>query len=65
VPVIVNSSAASLRDVLARGPKFFAELMRETGSRDGRELALALGDLCETSELTRLPDGKYALATSD
>ena len=61
VPAIVSTGAASLRDVLARGPKFFADLMRETGSRDGRELALALGELCETGELGRLPDGEYAL----
>ena len=60
-PAIVSIGAASLRDVLARGPKFFADLMRETGSRDGRELALALGELCETGELRRLPDGEYAL----
>jgi 2,5-furandicarboxylate decarboxylase 1 len=65
VPTIVSAGPASLRDVLARGPIFFADLMRETGSRDGRELALALGDLCETGELRRLPDGEYALIASD
>jgi 2,5-furandicarboxylate decarboxylase 1 len=65
VPAIVSTGAASLRDVLARGPKFFADLMRETGSRDGRELALALGELRETAELRRLPDGEYALIGPD
>jgi len=61
----VSTSAASLRDVLARGPQFFADLMRETGSRDGRELALTLGELCETGEVRRLPDGEYALVAPD
>jgi 3-polyprenyl-4-hydroxybenzoate decarboxylase len=65
VPAIVSTGVASLRDVLARGPKFFADLMRETGSRDGRELALALGELRETAELRRLPDGEYALIGPD
>ena len=60
-PVIVGLGAAGLREVLARGPKFFADLMRETGSRDGRELAIVLGELYEAGELKRMPDGEYAL----
>ncbi len=61
-PEIARAGNAALRDVLARGPKFFADLMRETGSSDGRELALALEELRATGKLTRLPDGEYALA---
>jgi 2,5-furandicarboxylate decarboxylase 1 len=61
-PEIVRAGGAGLRETLARGPKFFADLMRETGSRDGRELALALEDLRAAGKLTRLPDGEYALA---
>jgi 2,5-furandicarboxylate decarboxylase 1 len=63
-PEIVSSGAANVRDVLALGPKFFSDLMRETGSRDGRELALVLGELSEKNELRRLPDGKYTLNAS-
>jgi len=64
-PEVASGSAAPLRDVLARGPKFFVDLMRETGSRDGRELALALGDMSAKGELKRLPHGEYALKRSD
>lgn len=64
-PQIASNGAAPLRDVLAGGPKYFVDLMRETGSRDGRELALALGELSAQGELKRLPDGEYALKTSD
>jgi len=64
-PVIVSKGTASLREVLARGPKFFSDLMRETGSRDGRELAIALAALIEAKELKRLPDGEYALNGPD
>jgi 2,5-furandicarboxylate decarboxylase 1 len=51
----------SVRDALASGPKNFMQLMSAMGSRDGRELALALGELRQRSELARLPDGEYAL----
>lgn len=60
-PVIVGKGAASLRQALARGPMCFADLMRETGSRDGRELALALGELSEAGAVKRLADGEYVL----
>ena len=61
-PAIARTGSANLRDALARGPKFFVDLMRETGSSDGRELALALEDLRALGKLKRLPDGEYALA---
>ena len=61
-PMIAVNGSASLREVLARGPKFFADLMRETGSNDGRELALALEQLRAAGQLKRLPDGEYVLA---
>jgi len=51
----------SVRDALAQGPKTFGQLMASLGSRDGRELALALGELRRRGELGRLPDGEYAL----
>jgi UbiD family decarboxylase len=61
-PAIARNGSAKLREALAGGPKFFADLMRETGSRDGRELALALEELRAAGKLNRLPDGEYALA---
>jgi hypothetical protein len=39
--------------------------MRETGQRDGRQLALALAELCDKGTLTRLPNGEYALSPED
>lgn len=51
----------SVRDALASGPKTFLQLMEVLGSRDGRELALMLGELRREGMLTRLPDGEYAL----
>ena len=61
-PAIVGAGSASLREALAQGPKFFADLMRATGSRDGRELALALEELRAAGRLNRQPDGQYVLA---
>ena len=57
-----GAGSASLREALAQGPKFFADLMRATGSRDGRELALALEQLRASGKLNRQPDGQYVLA---
>jgi hypothetical protein len=61
-PEIASFGAASVREALTSGPKFFSDLMRETGSRDGRELALILAELSEKNELRRLPNGEYALS---
>ncbi len=60
-PAIVGIGSASLREALAQGPQFFADLMRATGSRDGRELALALEELRAAGRLDRLADGQYTL----
>lgn len=60
-PDISVAGGANLHDVLAQRPKFFVDIMRETGSRDGRELALALSELCDAGTLMRLPDGEYAM----
>jgi UbiD family decarboxylase len=51
----------SVRDALKDGPKPFVALMAATGSRDGREIALALEDIRKEGKLTRLKDGEYAL----
>lgn len=51
----------SVRDALASGPKNFLQLMSALGTRDGRELVLALGELRQGNELARTPDGQYEL----
>lgn len=50
-----------VRDALAAGPKNFLQLMSALGTRDGRELVLALGELRQRGALARLPDGEYVL----
>ena len=52
-----NSVEAALDD----GPKSFGQLMAALASRDGREVARALGALREQGRLTRIADGAYAL----
>lgn len=62
-PPRLNGAARynSLRDALAAAPKNFLQLMEAIGSRDGRDVTLALGELRREGVLTRLPDGEYAL----
>ncbi len=43
-------------------PMRFGEIMEATGSRDGREVIVELETLRETGKLSRLDDGRYALA---
>ncbi len=50
-----------VRAALAAGPMFFSQIMEALGSRDGREIALALHALHEQGVLTRLRDGEWAL----
>jgi UbiD family decarboxylase len=54
----------SLEAALADGPKFFAELMAATGSRDGREIVRELEGLRATGRLTRDEEGRYLYARS-
>ena len=56
-----GARCASIRDALADGPKSFATLMAAIGTRDGREVVLALDELRATGRLTRVEDGAYAL----
>ena len=49
---------ASVAAALAHGPKFFEELMAAVGSRDGREIVLALDALRQKS-LDRDAEGRY------
>jgi UbiD family decarboxylase len=52
----------TVRESLADGPKFFADLMSDLGSRDGREIALALDEVRQQGILDRLEDGRYILS---
>ncbi|NQU69512.1 MAG: hypothetical protein HQ514_03125 [Rhodospirillales bacterium] len=54
----------NVRDSLAEGPKSFGELMSDLGSRDGREIALALDEVREEGKLDRTETGKYFLSAS-
>jgi hypothetical protein len=62
----VNGSGArkSIREALADGPKNFMQIMAAVGSRDGREVTLAIDELRQQGGLTRLEDGQYALSGS-
>jgi UbiD family decarboxylase len=49
----------SVEAALAHGPKFFEELMTALGSRDGREIVLALEPLRASGALERDAEGRY------
>jgi UbiD family decarboxylase len=51
----------SVEAALAHGPKFFEELMAAVGSRDGREIVLALEALRQNG-LERDDEGRYCIA---
>ena len=49
------------RQALEGGPKYFAQIMDLLGSKDGREVALALDELREQGVLSRLDTGEWML----
>ena len=49
------------RQSLEGGPKYFAQIMDLLGSKDGREVALALDELREQGVLSRLDSGEWTL----
>lgn len=51
----------TVRQALEAGPLFFAQLMAAIGSKDGREVALALDALRAEGVLTRLKHGEWSL----
>ncbi len=64
VPETPSSGApafATVREALTDGPKYFGALVAALGSRDGREVLLALDALRGEGMLTRAGDGLYAL----
>jgi 3-polyprenyl-4-hydroxybenzoate decarboxylase len=52
---------ATVRDALADGPQYFGDLMANLGSRDGREIVVALESLGTFGGLSRTLEGKWAL----
>ena len=62
-PPTINAAAPfkTVSDALASGSKNFLQIMIAVGSRDGREVTLALNELRQQGRLARLPDGEYAL----
>jgi len=55
----------SVAQALQAGALFFTELMEAIGSRDGREVALALDELRNQGQLGRDADGRYHLVPSE
>lgn len=50
---------ADVRAALADGPKHFQDLMAATGSRDGREIVVALEELRREGRVGRDPEGRW------
>ena len=60
-PHLGTPAGLSVHDMLARGPQSFRDLMEGSGSRDGREVLLALDTIRSDCGLERLHDGRYRL----
>ncbi len=58
-PRFAGRRFASIEAALADGPKYFEELMTAVGSRDGREIVLALEALRGREALDRDGEGRY------
>jgi 2,5-furandicarboxylate decarboxylase 1 len=64
-PEFTGARFASVRDALAAGPKYFAELVAALGSTDGREIVRELDALRSSPGLTRDKRGRYLLAATN
>ena len=60
-PQFEGARFASVEAALADGPKYFVELMTAIGSRDGREVVLALEALRAAGRLGRDAEGRYVV----
>ncbi len=63
-PAVEGKRFDSVRAALEDGPKSFERLMAALGTRDGREVVLALEELRNEGALTRMKEGEYALKTT-
>jgi UbiD family decarboxylase len=60
-PKLAPRPKQSVRQALESGAKSFRELMEATGSRDGRDVVIALDAVRQESGLDRTKDGKYLI----
>jgi len=60
-PTFPGRRFQSVREALTDGPKYFEALMAAVGTRDGREVVLALDELRREGRLKRMPAGEYAI----
>jgi UbiD family decarboxylase len=63
-PRLGQPRGLTVRDALHQGPQTFRELMEATGSRDGRDVLLALDAVRHEMGLDRLADGRYRLGNA-
>jgi UbiD family decarboxylase len=60
-PHLNSVPRTTVAEALRTGPKLFRELMEATGSRDGRDTAVALDEVRKAGRLKRTPEGYYAI----
>ena len=60
-PQLAPKPKQSVRQALEAGPKSFRELMEATGSRDGRDVVIALDAVRQELGLGRTNDGRYQI----
>jgi 3-polyprenyl-4-hydroxybenzoate decarboxylase len=56
-----SARCGSVRECLEGGPRYFIEIMRALGSRDGREVVLGIEKLRAEGALARTPNGQWCL----
>jgi UbiD family decarboxylase len=60
-PQLGAAGGKTVRGALEGGPQSFRDLMEATGSRDGRDVLIALDEVRQAAGLERLDDGRYRL----
>ena len=60
-PELEGARFPTIEKALEDGPKTFEQLMAAVGSRDGRDVAVALAEFREAGRIRRLEEGEYAL----
>ncbi|MSQ70138.1 MAG: UbiD family decarboxylase [Betaproteobacteria bacterium] len=60
-PKLAQRPRQTVREALQSGPRSFLELMEATGSRDGRDVVIALDAVRQALGLDRTTDGKYQI----
>jgi len=63
-PKLEKRRNQTVRQALEEGPLSFRELMEATGSRDGRDVVVALDEVRKLSGIERTPDGRYKMAAA-